>query len=131
MPGLSVLRGIIWKCSQAPSIFGLWLTLGLPFLAAQTVPTVRETEFRSRWADLQVDRPREEVPSEAPVATAEPESIPRMVAAVRSFFRNSPVNLRGGVSAGWEYSNEDLELPAGQECLEQQFLRRARDRGVL
>jgi hypothetical protein len=104
--GVTVLRGRIWKCSQVPSVFGLWLTFGLPFLAAQFVPTVRETEFRSRWVDLQVDRPREDVPDEKPVVTEEPESIPRMVAAVRSFFRNSPVNLRGGVSAGWEYSNE-------------------------
>jgi hypothetical protein len=106
-PEVNALRGKPgWNRFQAPSIFGLWLTLGLPFLLAQTVPTVRETEFRSRWVDLQVDRPREEVHPEKPEASAEPESVPRMVAAVRSFFRNSPVDLRGGLSAGWEYSNE-------------------------
>lgn len=106
-PRVNVLRGKPnWNRYQAPSIFGLWLTLGLPFLVAQAVPTVRETEFRSRWVDLQVDRPREDVLAEKPEAAAEPESVPRMVAAVRSFFRNSPVDLRGGLSAGWEYSNE-------------------------
>jgi hypothetical protein len=104
---VNVLRGnAIWKCGQALSLPGLWLTLGLPFLAAQSVPTVREAEFRSRWVDLRVDRPREEVLPEKREHAVEPESVPRMVAAISSFFRNSPVDLRGGLSAGWEYSNE-------------------------
>jgi len=44
-----------------------------------------------------------------------------MLAAIRSFFRNSPVDLRGGLTSGWEYSNERANQPDQQNTSTSSF----------
>ncbi len=79
---------------------------------------VREDEFRSRWADYQVDK--------AQVATAGPadetdDQGGLLSAFGRSFndhFRTGPLQLRADLSAGYEFTNEEalkVEDPHGTE----------------
>ncbi len=68
---------------------------------AQSVMTVRESEFRSRWQNYQVDLPRDTPPSAEGEAAAQ-----RPKQSVRSFFQNGPVVLRASLGLGWESSNE-------------------------
>jgi hypothetical protein len=75
-------------------------------LAAQTVSTVRETEFRSRWADQQVDRPQLEVGPGIPLKTGDGEFGSDFAQTMRSIFRTGPVVFRAGLSTGIEYTSQ-------------------------
>jgi hypothetical protein len=84
--------------------------LSLSTARAQTVTTVRETEFRSRWSNYNVDQPR---PAERVELSAEAQEEARrakVAATPRTTFRIGPVDLRGNVGAGVEYSNEQLQV---------------------
>ena len=70
-------------------------------LPAQTLSTVREVEFRSRWSNYHVDQPQVEQANTTP--TDEERGIGPVL---RSLFRTGPVILRGSVTTGWEFSNE-------------------------
>lgn len=74
---------------------------------AQNANTVRENEFRSRWADYQVDRPQNNTPSASQTSTEEQAGL---LSAFRKSFvdvlRNGPLQTRANLAAGWEYSNE-------------------------
>ncbi len=83
-----------------------------PAAEAQAVTTVRESEFRSRWQNFQVDLPRD-VPLREPLPdgeTAPDAASPRR--SLRSFFQNGPVVLRGSLALGWETSNEQRSAAA-------------------
>ena len=71
-------------------------------LPAQTVSTVREVEFRSRWSNYHVDQPQVERAAAARSGDEERGVGP----VLRSLFRTGPVILRGSVTTGWEFSNE-------------------------
>lgn len=96
----------------------LWLLGGVAtFFAAaaaahaQAVNTVRDNEFRSRWADYQVDRPLQAATSSSATATAEQPGL--LSAFGRSFddlFRKGPLQTRATLSAGWEYSDEQIQV---------------------
>ena len=78
---------------------------------AQVTSTVRDNEFRSRWADYQVDRPQTLNSNTAnnPAQTAEPDGL--LAAFGRSYadlFRNGPLQTRLTLSSGWEYSDEQV-----------------------
>jgi hypothetical protein len=75
-------------------------------LDAQAVMTVRESEFRSRWQNYQVDLPRDVPLRELPPEGEGETPAPRATQSLRSFFQNGPVVLRASLSAGWETSNE-------------------------
>ena len=64
---------------------------------AQTVSTVREAEFRSRWTDYQVDKVREK--------TKKPEE-DEPTDLLSRFTQFGPLEFHGGLTTGWEYSNE-------------------------
>lgn len=81
-------------------------TLATP-LAAQTVSTVRETEFRSRWVDQQVDRPQLEVGPQIPVRDPDADFGTSVAETMRTLFRTGPVVFRAGVTAGIEYTSSD------------------------
>jgi hypothetical protein len=91
--------------------------VGLDTDAIPTITTVRENEFRSRWADYQVDRP----PSTASDTTDNDQSGGLLSAFGRTFndyFRTGPLQLRADLSLGWEFTNEKilrLENPHGSE----------------
>ncbi len=72
-------------------------------LHAQTVSTVREAEFRSRWTDYQVDKAKtKSAQGEADVATKE--------SLLTKFTQFGPLEFHGGLTTGWEYSNEKYNL---------------------
>ena len=76
---------------------------------AQTVSTVRDNEFRSRWADYQVDRPQNTSPDASQTTSEEQAGL--LSAFGKSFvdvLRNGPLQTRANLAAGWEYSNETL-----------------------
>ncbi len=79
-------------------------------LMAQTVSTVRETEFRSRWADLQVDRPQLEVGPGIPLKDADEGFGSELAGSLRSIFRTGPVVFRVGMSAGIEYTSQQANV---------------------
>lgn len=72
---------------------------------AQTVSTVREAEFRSRWTDFQVDKikakAREDGAPDAPQTTQD---------FISRYTQFGPLEFHGGITAGWEYSNEQYQL---------------------
>ncbi len=76
---------------------------------AQTVDTVRGNEFRSRWADYQVDRPQNSTAGAVDVSADEQAGL---LSAFRKSFvdllRNGPLQTRANLAAGWEFSNETL-----------------------
>ncbi len=73
---------------------------------AQNVTTVRESEFRSRWQNFQVDLPRDVALRElSPEAEAAATPLGPSE-SLRSFFQNGPVVLRASLTVGWETSNE-------------------------
>ncbi|MGB8168170.1 MAG: hypothetical protein WCF18_11805, partial [Chthoniobacteraceae bacterium] len=76
-------------------------------LLAQRLTTVGETEFRSRWANYQVDRPRQEVALELTPEAAQAQS----GFSLRSFLQEGPVVVRASASTGWEYSDQVLQTP--------------------
>jgi hypothetical protein len=86
---------------------------------APTFDTTREDEFRSRWADYQVDRPPD---PNAPATSDNNQDQAGLLAAFgRSFsdhFRTGPLQLRADLSAGYEYTNETalrVENPHGTD----------------
>ena len=89
----------------------VWLT---PLVVhAQTVSTVRELQFRSRWSNYNADQ----VQAERTVArvnreTGEAET--GIAPALRSFFRTGPIVLRGSITNGWEYSTGRLSTTPQQ-----------------
>ena len=114
-------RGNRWSRRRIASFLGVTagLTLTLPpAILAQGISTVREVQFRSRWADYQVDRPREEPATietpDGPVQKPVPKTL-------RSLFRTGPVDLRASVGVGWEYSNERLQVPGTENTSESSF----------
>ncbi len=76
-------------------------------LVAQTVSTVRETEFRSRWVDQQVDRPQLEVGSQIPLRGADEGFGEGVARSLTSLFRTGPVVFRAGLSTGYEYTSQE------------------------
>lgn len=84
----------------------------LPFAAAaQTVSTVRELEFRSRWSNYNADQSVVE-PTTARVNPETGEAETGIAPRLRSFFRTGPVVLRASITNGWEYS--DSTIPGAQ-----------------
>lgn len=99
------------------SVAPAWLVCAPLALHSQTVSTVREVEFRSRWSNYHVDRPRAEAPPEA--GEAEPEH--GLGPMLRSLFRTGPVVIRGSVTSGWEYSNEQINTALSRATSESSF----------
>jgi hypothetical protein len=106
--------------------FSIVLTTSLPPDAtAQTVLTVREAEFRSRWVGPQEDRvvtPQyfepggglEEEQEQVGELTAEEEAaqglsgtMDRMADNIRRGLRFGPLDFKLGLSTGWEYSSQN------------------------
>ena len=85
---------------------------------SQTVSTVREVEFRSRWANYHVDQPRAGRTLDEGMVSGEAESERGVVPVLRSLFRTGPIVLRGSVTSGWEYSNEHLNTPQSRATSE-------------
>ena len=72
---------------------------------AQSISTVREAEFRSRWTDFQVDKIKAKADeNKAPDA---PQTTQDFISRYTQF---GPLEFHGGISAGWEYSNEQYQL---------------------
>ena len=80
--------------------------MALPPLHGQSVSTVREVEFRSRWSNYHVDQPQVERATAARTETGDAVPEHGIVPALRSWFRTGPVILRGSLTSGWEFSNE-------------------------
>ena len=117
-----------YKISKASYTSVTWL-LGFlalaiaPILQAQTVLTVRDAEYRSRWAGKQEDRivtPQYFAPgggldeeAEGASSTEEPaepslvESMDRMAENVKRGLRFGPLDFQLGLSNGWEYSSQN------------------------
>jgi hypothetical protein len=94
---------------------------------AQTVLTVREAEFRSRWEGPQEDRPVAPqyfetggglednssdpmgglLPGEESQANGISQSMDSMVENLQRRLRFGPLNLELGLSTGWEYSSQN------------------------
>jgi hypothetical protein len=101
-----------------PSFFNtllrfFWLYSAVLFWAplavhGQTISTVREVEFRSRWSNYHVDQPQLEPSAEARRQSAGEEAKGGIGRALQSLFRTGPIVLRGSLTTGWEYSNERL-----------------------
>jgi hypothetical protein len=106
-----------------PALFLAWAAPAAAQLAgsagAPTFDTTREDEFRSRWADYQVDRPPD--PNAPATGDNSGESSGLLAAFGRSFsdhFRTGPLQLRADLSAGYEYTNETalrVEDPHGTD----------------
>ena len=93
--------------------------LSVPFAVySQSVSTVREVEFRSRWANYHVDQPRADRATDAGTASGEAEGEHGVVPVLRSLFRTGPVLIRGSVTSGWEYSNERLNTAQSRAASE-------------
>jgi hypothetical protein len=104
-------------------LLGLLALAMAPILQAQTVLTVRDAEYRSRWAGKQEDRlatpqyfaPGGGLDEEAAGATStedpiEPglvESMDRMAENVKRGLRFGPLDFQLGLSNGWEYSSQN------------------------
>ena len=77
-----------------------------------SVSTVRDNEFRSRWADYQVDRPQTAAtanPANNPTRADEPNGLLSALGqSYADFFRNGPLQTRATLASGWEYSNENV-----------------------
>jgi hypothetical protein len=97
--------------SSRSAIAGARLLAGLAMaggpLAAQTVTTVRETEFRSRWVDQQVDRPQLEVGPQIPLRDADGDFGSGGASdTMRRLFRTGPVVFRAVLLTGFEYTSQ-------------------------
>ena len=89
-----------------------------------SVSTVRDNEFRSRWADYQVDRPQTPAANTANNLTQNQEQSGLLSAFGKSFadiFRNGPLQTRATLSTGWEYSDEDVQLGRGTNRSDNSF----------
>lgn len=87
------------------------------------VSTVRDNEFRSRWADYQVDRPLNPATNATnPGQNEEPAGL--LSAFRRSFadlLRDGPLQTRATLSSGWEFSNEAERLGRGGDNSDNSF----------
>ena len=97
--------GLRWR---VPGVLPVVVGAGVLLSAAraQTVSTVRESEFRTRWVDQQVDRPQEGTAEGVAKEESEATGALRAANALRALFRNAPVALRVSLSTGYEYSNQ-------------------------
>ncbi len=97
-------------CSPPIRVVSLWFFLwAAASVQAQSANTVRDNEFRSRWADYQVDRPQSNTSLTNDNNTEEQAGL--LDAFHKSFvdlLRNGPLQTRANLSAGWEFSNETL-----------------------
>ena len=93
--------------SNSIGIFVLMSTLSCGEILAQTVSTVREAEFRSRWTDYQVDQIKPRSNEEKPEAT-----VSSFIAKYTQF---GPLEFHGGLTSGYEYSNEQTGLVERQD----------------
>ena len=98
--------------SAAPVLL-LALGAALP-VRAQDIGTVRDNEFRSRWANYQVDHPQtDNNPDTTSAGTATNSSSGQtglLAAFGKSFddlLRNGPLQVRANFGAGWEFTDED------------------------
>ena len=91
------LRRVRSRAWLGPVVFALAASP----LSAQTVSTVREVEFRSRWSNYHVDQPQVEAAN-----TTQTDEERGIGPLLRSLFRTGPIILRGAVTTGWEFSNE-------------------------
>ena len=114
-------RGWIRRHPLLKSIRPAILVLVPLALHSQTVSTVREVEFRSRWSNYQVDQPRVERAQDAALASGEAEPDHGVVPVLRSLFRTGPIVVRGSVTSGWEYSNEHLNTGQSRATSESSF----------
>lgn len=105
-----------WRAGQFGIVLAAW-AICLPRAGAQTgttappprVQTVREAEFRSRWANPSVDR--------VPARETTREQVPGTEATVRSplrrtltdLFRTGPLQIRGGLGLGYEITRTERQ----------------------
>lgn len=104
-------RRDVWCWAVWPVAFGL--TPLTAHAQTQTVSTVRELEFRSRWSNYNADQPQlEQTTARVNPETGEAETgiAPRL----RSFFRTGPIVLRASLTNGWEYSSGGLSAAQNQ-----------------
>ena len=80
--------------------------------AAQTLTTVQQNEFRSRWADFQVDRPPADTTATGAPTEEQEGLLGTIASSLYNLFRTRPFQLRADLSAGWEFSNQN-EVSAG------------------
>ena len=100
------LRRAVWPVA-------LGLTPLLLHAQTQTVSTVRELEFRSRWSNYNADQPQlERATTRVNPLTGETE--PGIAPKLRSFLRTGPIVLRGSLTNGWEYSNGAISTTQSQ-----------------
>ncbi len=86
--------------------------MGFHPVGAQTVSTVRESEFRSRWTDYQVDRAKEKQKENETLTTAD---------YISKFTQFGPLEFHGGLSSGWEYSNENYQINSNRQTTSTSF----------
>ena len=101
-------KGFIRRCAAFRSL-AFWVTVLLHLLLghatqAQTVSTVREDEFRSRWADYQVDLPQTAGSAAANVGS--PTGLLGVFGKSLDQIFSGPFQLRANFATGWEYSDE-------------------------
>lgn len=100
-----------WRRALAP--VALVLSPLLVQAQTQTVSTVRELEFRSRWSNYNADTPQvERTTARVNPETGEAET--GIAPKLRSFFRTGPVALRASLTNGWEYSSGGNYLAQNQ-----------------
>ena len=105
----------IWKAAFRCAVWpvALGLTPILSYAQTQTVSTVRELEFRSRWSNYNADQAQ----AERTTASVNPETGEAetgIAPALRSIFRTGPIVLRASLTNGWEYSNaQHFRVQAG------------------
>lgn len=108
------------------------LTLTVTLLAATrrteaqllSVTTTRDNEFRSRWADYQVDRPQTTAANTGNNSTQTEEQAGLLSAFRKSFaeiLRDGPLQTRATLSSGWEYSNEALQVGRDRDRTDNSF----------
>lgn len=76
---------------------------------ATSASSVRQNEFRSRWADYQVDRRPAQTTTQETQGTSDDAPTGLLTLVSRSFsdhFRNGPLQVRADLSAGYEFTNE-------------------------
>ncbi len=101
---------------SCPLALLLWLAAGSIPLLAQSINTVRQDEFRSRWADYQVDRP-----SDAGNAEEQDGLTGTFDRAMYDAFKTGPFQLRANLSSGWEFSNEKYTNSASGRLSDSSF----------
>jgi len=124
---VSTLRGAEaqWRKGHIAALLMAFLLLAPDEASAQTVLTVREAEFRTRWAGPQEDRivpaqyfesngGLEEEPEQAGETSLEEEqsqdlseSMDKMAENFKRRLRFGPLDFQLGLATGWEYSSQN------------------------